>query len=350
MSDYVVALCNEIDASYDGQTASGLSTVYFGGGTPSLFSQAQLSIVLAKLRGTFGLQSEAEITLEVNPGTVKASDFDGFYGMGINRISIGVQSFSKVLLGSLGRIHTARQAMDTIMWAKAAGFTNISCDLMTGLPGQTLGDALDSLSILLEYEVPHVSFYALSLEEGTPFYDRYHRHEDQLPDPELEREMYHSMILLLKEHGYNHYEISNCSRPGLESRHNLTYWKALPYYGFGCAAFSYLHGRRIGNTSDLRGYIKSMISPDVCLCDIEEENVEISWTESRKEFMLLGFRLLRGVSAGEFADRFGMPLADVFGAELDGLLAKNLIICQNGNYRLSNTGLDYANQVFCAFV
>jgi oxygen-independent coproporphyrinogen-3 oxidase len=354
MEPYVEALCKEIQLtraeSILEDSYAGLSTVYLGGGTPSHFSRVQIKKVLTQLEESFGINKDAEITLEVNPGTVDYSNFAAYRAIGINRISIGIQSFSPALLSTLGRIHTSQQGRDAISAARAAGFINISCDLMTGLPGQTRQDVIDSLSELIENEVPHISFYALSVEEGTPFYDYYHHHEDRLPDADLERDMYHSMIKILQQKGYNHYEISNCSLPGMESRHNMTYWKALPYYGFGCGACSFRNEWRTGNTTKLDEYISLMLGPASQLSDIKSDTDYITLSESRKEFMMLGFRLIQGVSIDEFAKRFDVQMNDIFGVELAELIAADLIFYEDGSYRLSRKGLDYANQVFRAFV
>lgn len=366
---YIKALCREIEqtgkeqeiaaslnslqgrgnreASY---TNSGLATIYMGGGTPSLFTPEELQDVLQALRDHFGIQESAEITLEVNPGTVNQAAFLGYRAIGINRISIGVQSFSQPILTSLGRIHTSGQAINAIQMAQAAGYTNISCDLMTGLAGQSLADVEDSLAILLENRVPYVSFYALIIEEGTPFFEKYESHEELLPSTDLERSMYHLMLSRLKEEGYVHYEISNCGKSGFESRHNMTYWRAEPYYGFGCGAFGYRQGKRTGNTTDLSLYIQAMTGPLPELSGIVTECEEIDENESRKEFMLLGFRMMAGVSAEEFLKRYNVEMQEVFGHNLQMLLSKKLIVHEKGRYFLSEKGLDYANEVFREFV
>jgi len=366
---YIEALCREIELTGKDQknaepfyplqgsgnqrasgSNTGLATVYMGGGTPSLFTPDELSIVLQALRTNFGIQESAEITLEVNPGTVDQEAFIGYRAIGINRISIGIQSFSQTILTSLGRIHTSAQAENAIQMAQDAGFTNISCDLMTGLAGQSLTDVEDSLAILLKHRVPHVSFYALIIEEGTPFFEKYENYEELLPPPELERSMYHLMLSRLKEKGYIHYEISNCGKPGFQSRHNMTYWRAEPYYGFGCGAFGFRQGKRTGNTTDLSAYIQAMTGPLAELSGIVTECEEIDGNESRKEFMLLGFRMMAGVSSQKFYERYGVSMHEVFGSSLQTLLSRDLIMHEEDRYYLSEKGLDYANEVFREFV
>jgi len=368
-TEYIDALCREIELTGKEQRIAGqkgpfqdcgsreascinpgLATIYMGGGTPSLFSPEELQDVLLALRDQFGIQESAEITLEVNPGTVNQASFLGYRAIGINRISIGVQSFSQSILTSLGRIHTSGQAVEAIHMAQAAGFTNISCDLMTGLAGQSLADIEDSLLILLENRVPHVSFYALIIEEGTPFFRKYESHEDLLPPPDLERSMYHMMLSRLRQEGYIHYEISNCGKPGFESRHNMTYWRAEPYYGFGCGAFGYRQGKRTGNTADLSAYIDIMANPLADLSEIVTECEEIDENESRKEFMLLGFRMMSGVSGEEFRKRYTENMEDLFGDSLENLMKRDLIMHEEDRYFLSEKGLDYANEVFREFV
>jgi oxygen-independent coproporphyrinogen III oxidase len=346
--EYTDALIKEIEQTEKSGTA--LQTIYMGGGTPSLFSPDQIRRILTALEERFGIRNNAEITIEANPGTVDLKSLSGYRKAGVNRISIGVQSFSDPLLCTLGRIHSGEQARKAIEAAKSAGFSNISCDLMTGLPGQSLEDAEESLRILLEYGVPHISFYALTLEEGTPYYGKYRTHDELLPDPDLERTMYNKLLIKLRSAGYRHYEISNSAKPGFESRHNLTYWKALPYYGFGCGAYSYRNNMRQGYTGDLNIYLKEISKPDPDLAAVLVDSEVIGSEERKKEFMLLGFRLMEGVSPEEFYLRFGERMENLFAVNLKRLSGRGLILFENGRYRLSDAGLDFANEVFREFV
>lgn len=346
--EYTDAIIREIERT--GKSGASLQTIYMGGGTPSLFAPDQIRRILQALEKRFGFGDNPEITIEANPGTVDLKSLSGYREAGVNRISIGVQSFSDTLLQTLGRIHDGEQAKKAIEAARSAGFSNISCDLMTGLPGQTLTDAEESLAILLDYGVPHISFYALTLEEGTPYYRKYRTHDELLPDPDLERTMYRKLLSRLKDSGYKHYEISNCAKPGFESRHNLTYWKALPYYGFGCGAYSYTDHMRKGNTGNLGLYLKELSKADPDLPAIQVDSECIDAEEQKKEFMLLGFRLLEGVSPEEFLLRFGERMENLFAENLRRLSGRGLIIFENGRYRLSEAGLDFANEVFRDFV
>jgi len=359
INDYTVALCKEIELTslltdntdpYSGTATAALQTVYIGGGTPSLLSADQLKKIIDSLNSAFPISSEAEVTVEVNPGTVSADLIKGYVDAGINRISIGIQSFSDKMLQLLGRIHTREQGISAIDFSREAGLSNISCDLMIGLPGQSISDAIESMEILLEKKNPHISIYSLSLEDGTPFQTKYSRSIDDLAPPETEREMYHTLINRLSERGYIHYEISNLALPGFESRHNTTYWKASPYFGFGCAAHSYRGGYRIENTSDINRYISVLCGQTPSLQEIIEDKVEIDIYEEQKEFMLLGLRLLRGVSGDEYLKKFGTTIEESFGTVLEKHLNDGLLERNKNQFRLSSKGVDFANIVFRDFV
>lgn len=359
MNDYIDALCREIELTSHGTyavdfgstaTTDGLQTVYIGGGTPSLLQADQLKRVIDTIDRSFRIASSAEITMEINPGTISRDRIKAYANAGINRISIGIQTFSDEMLRMLGRIHTREQGIAAIDFSGEAGLSNISCDLMIGLPGQSIADALESLDILIKKRIPHISIYSLSLEDGTPFQAKYSRSIDDLAPPETEREMYHTLILRLADCGYSHYEISNLALPGFESRHNTTYWKASPYFGFGCAAHSYREGFRIENTSDLSRYLDALCGVTPSLQDIIEDKVKIDAAEEHKEFMLLGLRLLQGVSSEEYRNRFGICMDESFGTVLEKHLRSGLLIRNGDRIRLSPKGIDFANIVFRDFV
>ena len=348
---YIDALLKEMEITkHLVKEKTPLSTVYLGGGTPSLFSPKEIRRVLDGLSGLFSFAPEAEITMEVNPGTVSMEALLGYKKAGVNRISMGVQSFSDSILKNIGRIHDAAQATTAIQMVKAVGFSNFSCDLMTGLPGQTEKDAIHSLFSLLDLGVPHISFYALSIEEGTPFYQMYQKREELLPTQEEERRMYHQMLSSLEKKGYRQYEISNCSLPGFESRHNLSYWKALPYYGFGCGAHSYYLGKRRGNTASIEEYQEALEKENPSLLDFQQVEEDITAADEKKEFMLLGFRVTNGVSEEEYQKRFGAELLLDFGDEIEGLLRQGYIDKKDGRIFIKKEKLDVANIVFREFV
>jgi oxygen-independent coproporphyrinogen III oxidase len=329
-----------------------LASVFFGGGTPTLLDGELLAGILDGIRDGFGLSPDCEVTLEANPGTVTADQLAACHRAGFNRISLGLQASQARLLRLLGRIHSYEDFLESVALAHQAGFKSINADILFGLPGQTLADVAETTRLILRLPIDHVSFYSLMLEEGTPMYDRYAEAPEDLPDEDLEREQYHLISRLLREEGFDHYEISNAARPGRRCRHNLTYWQGLPYYGFGVAAHSYRHGVRCANTTDLATYLAAFETPDnpngAGAAARELEVIDVS--AARKEMVLLGLRLLDGVSAQAFSDRFGCRLEDVFAAEIDRLAGRRLLIHDAAGIRLSPLGLDLANQAFQEFV
>ncbi|MBP5187364.1 MAG: radical SAM family heme chaperone HemW, partial [Clostridiales bacterium] len=264
-------------------TVCPLQTIYFGGGTPSLLSPFQVGKILDTLREVYGISEDCEITLEANPGTVDEEKLSGFREAGINRLSIGIQSLDDSVLKTLGRIHDAETAKRAVIDAKAAGFSNISCDMMLGIPGQTMKSVQDTLSFFLEKEIPHISLYSLILEEGTPMYARYGGDIEKYVTQEEDREMYHLVISALKENGFIHYEISNMARPGYESRHNSMYWCAEPYYAFGVGAHYYIGAERGRHAEPLDEYLSAMKNSSVKKEDVLFTEEILSEEDRKKE-------------------------------------------------------------------
>jgi oxygen-independent coproporphyrinogen III oxidase len=345
-----------------------LTSVFFGGGTPTLLAADLLSGILGDISNGFGLAPDCEITLEANPGTVTASQLADCRRAGFNRISLGLQASQPHLLRLLGRIHNYDDFLESVTLAHRAGFTSINADILFGLPGQTLADVEETTRLLLGLPIDHVSFYSLIIEEGTPLHARYANAPGDLPDDDLERAQYHRISSLLRQGGFEHYEISNAARPGRRCRHNLTYWQGLPYYGFGVAAHSYLGGVRRANTADLFVYLSAFqqegsgaTGPDGNIAirskgaaagflAASRELEVIDEIAAQKEMVLLGLRLLDGVAARDFADRFGCRLEDVFSKEIDLLVGRGLLLHDTAGIRLSCLGLDLANQAFQEFV
>jgi oxygen-independent coproporphyrinogen-3 oxidase len=329
-----------------------LKTIYIGGGTPSIVSPELIAKLLDTLESEFGLSDQCEITMEANPGTLKQNDLRQLASAGINRISLGLQSSQPRLLKLLGRIHSPGDFINSVTWAAKAGISRISADIMLGLPGQTLTDIDDTLDLLSSLPVGHVSYYSLIVEEGTPFYKIYSGHPELLPDDILEREMYGYTIDRLQGMGFEPYEISSAAVKGEQCRHNLVYWHADPYYGFGPAAHSYLADARRGNTGSLDMYLKvwsaknEQNNPFLAVTETET----INEMERRKETMLLGLRLLEGVGFAQFKSRHGVEMADIFQNILVSLNKRGLIEIDTQGVRLSRAGLDLANQVFMEFV
>lgn len=360
-TEYTACVLREIEAVAAWSKAEGLAapleSVFFGGGTPSLAEPGQLIALLDALRNQLGLAPDAEITLEANPGTVTVANLQLLRAAGFNRLSLGLQAAQDDLLATLDRIHTVADFKQSVAAARAAGFSRISADLMLGLPGQTLADALASVDLVLELGLDHVSYYALIIEPGTPFYDTYHEHPDALPDDDLERTLYHAVRSHLAEAGLASYEISNAARPGQACRHNLVYWRGEPYYGFGVAAHSYLQGVRRGNTESWLDY-QAAYRPVAAASrdDLSQpfaaviSSEIIDTTEARKEMFLLGLRLTEGVAWADFTERFGSDARSHFALAFRRLQDRGLIVCDERGVRLSDYGLDWANQAFAEFV
>jgi oxygen-independent coproporphyrinogen-3 oxidase len=281
--------------------------------------------------------------MEANPGTTSPESLAICRQAGFNRISFGLQSASPRLLRSLGRIHDADDFVRSVRMAAAAGYDRISADIMFGLPDQDEQDLDETLQLIFSLPINHVSFYGLILEEGTPLHEAYHRRPGsvRLPDDEEERSQYHLIRHQLAARGFGHYEISNSAQPGQQCRHNLVYWRGLPYMGFGVAAHSYLAGMRRANPTTLEEYAGTW-QPEVL--------ERVSQDEGMKEMLLLGLRLVDGVSADDFYGRFGRSLDERFPNELGDLQTRGLIVRDHGKVRLSERGLDLANQVFQAFI
>lgn len=365
IDEYVDAVCKEakLAEKWFGSCASDacaagkgtycktpLQTIYFGGGTPSLLSPFQVGKILDTLRDVYGISEDCEITLEANPGTIDEEKLSGFKKAGINRLSIGIQSLDDSVLQTLGRIHDSETAKKAILDAKNAGFSNISCDMMLGIPGQTMDSVKETLDFILRNSIPHISLYSLILEEGTPMYARYNGDIEKYVSQEEDRAMYHLVTSTLKENGFTHYEISNMARPGFESRHNSMYWRAEPYYAFGVGAHYYIGAERGRHAETLDEYLSAMKDLDPKKEDVLITEEILSEDDRKKEFMMLGFRTRSGVGEDAFQKRFGMPVASVFGAELDKEQKAGLVEFSDGIYRLTEKGVDLANQVFMDYV
>ena len=336
-----------------------VKTVYIGGGTPSVIAPFYIAGILECVRETFTIDENAEITIEVNPGTVDPDKLKTYREAGINRISIGLQSVSDNELKALGRIHDFNDFMKAYKDAAAAGFGNINVDVMTAIPYQTMDSlrvTLDTVTGLSPKPV-HISAYSLIIEEGTPFYELYakepeetstrHGNVPRLPDEETERAMYHFTAGYLKEHGYERYEISNFAIPGYESRHNSAYWRRRDYTGFGLAASSLVNGIRYKNTLKMEDYIKEPLSRELF-----EESIELTWDDEMSEYMFLGLRMSEGVRADDFKREFGTGLMNRYGDEIKRLMEEGLLARDDakGRYYLTDKGVDYGNYVFSRFV
>lgn len=342
---YVHALAAEIrSSSYHGEHAD---TIYFGGGTPSLLTPAQLNRILATLHDHFAIDRASEITLEINPGSVDAEKLRAFRSLGINRASFGAQTFDDRELAKLGRSHSTADTLKTFADLRRAGFDNVSFDLIAGLPGQTLAGWQQNIKQALDLRPEHLSFYLLEVHQGTPLAEHIRRGIQPEPDDDLAGVMYQWMLEQASEAGYEHYEISNLCQPGFHSRHNVKYWTAEPYYGFGCSAHSYDgHAVRWSNHRDVLKYVETIESG---LSPVVEEQ-QLSQTDVRAEALFLGMRLMRGIDLRRYRESFGVDLRDEHGADLDRFCKAGLLEFDGDLIRLTRTGALLSNEVFAAFV
>ncbi len=376
---YVDALCQEISRWGDALTDSSARTVFFGGGTPSYLSGADIGRIMSALRAVLPPEAGAEVTLEANPGDVTLEKAASWLDAGFNRVSMGVQSFDDGLLETLGRRHDAEEAVRSFELLREAGFKNRSLDLMFGLPGQSLKQWTDSMEQALALEPDHVSLYGLQLEAGTPLEASVRLGRTARPDDDLAAEMYLGAEATFAKAGFRHYEISNWALPDRESRHNLVYWRNGPYLGLGPGAHSSLFGYRFANTRSPRWYMRSLgLEPDTArefpalsaatprwepLPDstpevlrrmsghgpvdfVEETTPQLELAET----MMMGLRLDVGISKADFESRFGRTLRDVFGHEIGELVSQGLLVEDSVGIRLSDRGRLLGNEVFGRFV
>ncbi len=342
---YVRALVEEIRSSREAE--SRVDTIYFGGGTPSLLAPSQLDRILCALHEHFEIDKAAEITLEINPGSVNSGKLQEFQRLGINRASFGAQTFDDTELAKLGRSHTAADALKTFADLRSSGFSNLSFDLIAGLPGQTLAGWQRNIDVALELQPEHLSFYLLEVHSGTPLAEHIRRGIQPVPDDDLTGVMYKWMLERASEAGYEHYEISNLCRRGLHSRHNVKYWTGAPYYGFGCSAHSYDgRTRRWSNHRDVLKYVELVESGASPVVDEQE----LSESDVRSEAVFLGMRMMQGIDVRRYRESFGVDLRDEHAAELDRFYKAGLIEFAGDVVRLTRTGALLSNEVFAAFV
>ena len=342
---YVAALCREITAA-GGDFSVPADTVFFGGGTPTLLPAADLARILQAIRKTFSLADDAEISLEANPGTVDVASLKALRQAGFNRLSLGVQSFDDQVLRGIGRIHRAAEAAQAVGMARSAGFENISMDLMFGLPRQSVDSWRETLARAVMLEPDHISAYGLKLEEETPLAVLVASGQAALPSEGDEEAMYDWLNEFLPQQGLARYEISNYARPGRECRHNLKYWRTLPYRGFGVAAHSFDGTARFANTEELSRYIARMVAGE----SAEEFRETLADPDRMAEYVFLALRTTAGLSASDFKVRFRCSFTDYYAVAIAELKKSGLLANEKEQWRLTEKGLKLSNQAFVKFL
>ena len=348
IEDYIKTLNYEIKYEKQNKEEYKITTVYIGGGTPSFINSKYIKSIIKNIKENYNVDMDAEITLELNPGTINEEKLEDYKNAGINRLSIGLQSTNNELLKEIGRIHNYEEFLNCYNLVRKVGFKNVNVDLMLGLPNQTLQDIEDSLNKIIELNPEHISFYSLILEEGTVIEKYIQEAKIELPDEDIERKMYWKAKKILENNNYIQYEISNFSKKGYESKHNTNCWKQKEYLGFGVAAHSYYENKRYCNLNNIEKYIENIennkIKENRVICEIQKEE------DKKKEYMLLGLRMIEGVNIQEFKNKFIDNPIYVYRKELEKLVKKDLLQIDLNNIKLTNKGIDFANIVWEEFV
>lgn len=345
IENYVDALVNEIRAYKSMAANYVVTTIFMGGGTPSILVSDQIADIFEALYEVFHIAEDAEITIEANPGTVTRDKLETYKDCGINRISFGLQSANNEELKLLGRIHTYEEFLESYQLARACGFDNINVDLISAIPKQTLQSFEETLQKVIALHPEHISAYSLIIEEGTPFAGLYGEgglRETDLPDEEDERAIYYRTEELLLQAGYHRYEISNYAKAGKECKHNLGYWERKEYLGIGLGSSSLMNNVRYKNIDDLDDYIA--YADD--LIAIQENHETLTLEEQMEEFIFLGLRKMEGISEIEFEDHFGTSIEECYGVQIAQLVSEGLLEQSDDRLRLTKKGIDVSNYVF----
>lgn len=323
-----------------------IHSIFIGGGTPSCIDGEHIHRILKYIEDNFNLQELVETTIEVNPGTLDRKKVEIYKAAGIDRVSMGMQSFDKDILKSIGRIHDTDDFYNSYNLLIDAGIYNINVDLILGLPGQRKENIINDLNKLTALGIKHISYYGLILEDGTKLKKMYLNNEISIPEEDLEREMYHSAVEFLKEKGYKHYEISNFSLPGFHCRHNMMYWNINPYVGVGLGSHSNIDDKRYWNEDDMIKYNESLKQKKLPIKG--EEKIDLNTQIS--EYSIMGLRLIDGIDIEEFRDRFDLNFKDLYGKAIDKHIKDGLLLEDKSRIYLSSKGLDLANMVEVDFI
>jgi len=346
VDEYLQALDQEMVMTLKEFPTSTLDTIFVGGGTPTSLNEQQLYRFCESINRNLPKSDKLEFTFEANPGDLSKEKLQILRSAGVNRLSLGVQTFNEELLKKIGRVHKAKDVYDTIENAKQAGFENISIDLIFSLPTQTVDDFKTTLIEAFSLDIPHYSGYSLIIEPKTVFYNLLKKGKLLTPGEDLEAKMYDILMEEMDKHGFNQYEISNFSLPGYESKHNLTYWNNEHYYGLGAGAHSYLNGLRRSNSGPLKKYIDQINNGKLPIF----ENHQVTKAEQMEEEMFLGLRKTKGVSISHFYEKFGLNPLTLFEKELHDLMDKQWIEVKKDNIYLTKKGRFLGNEVFQAFL
>lgn len=345
VAQYLDALIEEIRACFKMVADYEVSTIFLGGGTPSILESTHIQQIFTALRESFKISKNAEITIEANPGTVTNEKLETYKQVGINRISFGLQSANNEELKMLGRIHTYEEFLESYELARKCGFDNINVDLISAIPKQTLASWEETLTRIIALNPEHISAYSLIIEEGTPFAEVYGEGkagEKELPSEEEERVIYQRTEELLEQAGYHRYEISNYAKEGMECKHNLGYWERVNYLGVGLGASSLLENVRFHNTEELQFYMEKSSDLKAIQCDEEM----LTKAAQMEEFVFLGMRKMKGISVQEFKEAFGKSIYDCYGKNIEHMKQEKLIEEKDGYIRLTKRGIDVSNYVF----
>jgi len=324
-----------------------IKTIYFGGGTPSLLTSKQMIGILEQIYKFFNLEDNIEISLEANPATLNRNLLNEYMKAGINRISLGVQSFNDEELEILGRSHNCKQVVSTIDLIKSAGVDNFNLDLIYGIPGQSIDKWLTNLYMAIETNPTHISTYLLQLDSSTPLASEINLGKLHMLGEETELNMYYKGINLLESYGYTHYEISNFARTGYECRHNLVYWKADEYLGIGCGAVSFINNKRTINVPNIRAYLHDLHVSNKWKI---EELEAMSRSELIGDALILGLRLCRGINIEQFNQRFHIDMYQDYKDIIDKLINRGLLQVKDGWLSLTSRGYFLSNEVFCQLI
>lgn len=341
---YIHSAINEIKSYNELSSKYVVDSIYIGGGTPSIINPKNLEKIISTIRCLFTVEENSEISMEANPNSLW-ENIKTYGEIGINRLSIGIQSLNDNILKRIGRIHNSKEALQAIDRAISFGFENINADVMFNIPGQTVDDINDTISKLVTKEIKHISFYSLKLEEGTPMYLLKKNKKIVMPEEDLEREMYYAGRNIMEKHGLMQYEISNFSVKGYECRHNLKYWKQEEYIGIGPSAHSFLGNVRFSNPSDLTEYITSGEN------GVFERNTleEMDENDIKFEYIMLRLRLTEGLKFADFKNKFSIDFKEAYKEQIKHLTENNLIESDDDAIRLTKRGMDLSNYVFSQF-